>query len=125
GPVERVAAGALSDDAAVQARAQVVAPRPRGVGASDHVLAGCVVKVSVLHGMLLLARMVKRSWRTAHQPSGFSDRHGEVADVTCLGNLRLCHIRFCESFSYVAMATMGAKCAFTGVDARRSQVALE
>src|SRR5660398_180772 len=49
GLVERVAPSALRDDAAVQARAQVVGPRTGGVRASDDVLAGGIVKVAVLH----------------------------------------------------------------------------
>src|SRR5690606_40502554 len=49
GLVERVAAGALGDDAAVQSRSEVVGPRTWRVGAGDYVFARFVVEVAVLH----------------------------------------------------------------------------
>ena len=50
GLVERVAARALRDDAAVEAGAKVVGPRPRGVWAGDHIFARFIIEVAVLHG---------------------------------------------------------------------------
>src|SRR5690606_35330645 len=53
GTEERVPARVLRDYAAVQARAEVVRPRSRGVGARDDVLARVVVEVAVTHRCVL------------------------------------------------------------------------
>ena len=47
--VERIAAGVLRDDPAVQARAEVIDPRPRRVRPRDDVLAGGIVEVAEAH----------------------------------------------------------------------------